>query len=209
MAVITDFIATSAEKKEINIGDFSTFLSTLLHEFHFPLPAAILVGEAKNTTPNTYWFGANENYITPNSPGNMLEVKEADFPQELIWYYGDNETKFFEALRTMPVGKEDCCISFPVPPGKLIAQREGRKEYEDTRIDGWDGAVIYLLKQPMMLDWPDEAIWKGNTTFDRSVQHFFCFHSVSGGGGISMPLQSLLTSYFGPDLVMGTVLLFW
>lgn len=205
MAVLVDFIATPASKKVLGVNEIFEFVKSLLHELHFPLPAAILIGEAKNTDHNNYWLGPNESYITPNSPGSMLELRAPEFPQELIWYYGDDETAFFQTLRAIPLGEKDCCISFPAPQGKLLARWEGGASYEDTSIDGWDGATIYLLTCPFLLDWPSEAIWKGNTSFDRSVQHFFSFHSLTGGGIVSESLQMLLASYFGPDLLMGEV----
>jgi hypothetical protein len=180
MAILAHLVATSASEKKLNSTELVAFVGDLFRTGICMLPATILVGQA--CTLPYYWGGSDDHYITPNAPGFMLSMEDADFPQDLIWYYGTDKAEFQMALLRAPLEEKDCCISFP------------------HEWNGWDGAVIYALKQPFLLDLRGH----GNTSIHRSVSSCFTLFSTIGGGVEiqSTPLQTILTHYFGPDLLL-------
>ncbi|HTI14162.1 MAG TPA: hypothetical protein VL461_06265 [Dictyobacter sp.] len=179
VTILAHLVVTSVSGKKLRSAELSAFINDLLRTGTFLLPAAILVGQAR-ALPH-YWGVTDGSYITPNAPGLMLDVGDADFHQELIWYYGIDEAAFQVALSHIPFEEQDCCISFPFTDGW----------------NGWDGAVIYVLKQPFFLD----IRGYGNTSIRHCVTSFFTLFSAIGGGlGIQDTLlQPIITRYFGPD----------
>ncbi|BCL80509.1 hypothetical protein ccbrp13_29740 [Ktedonobacteria bacterium brp13] len=180
MAILAHLVITSASEEKLCAVELVAFVHELLDASICSLPAGILVGQAR--TLSHYWGGPDDPYITPNVPGFMLDLKEAEFPQELIWYYGDDESAFLEALARMPLEEHDCCISFP------------------GEWNGWDGAVLYILKQPLLLALPGSL----TTQPHHSVTYCFTLFSMIGGGGKvqGTSLQPILARYFGRDLLL-------
>lgn len=204
MACVTYFIATSSSGKELSKEELSAFINDLLEDEFVFLPAAILVGEARNEVrtdeDDTTIVPVNldgRQYIIPNAPDNMLYVvekfSEEDYPSaDTLWFYGDDEQAFFEALDHMPFQEKDICICFP---------------YLDENLQyHWNkGAAIYALTRPFATDFIDPIGTEACPLIDYDVAQFFALCSHYGGtfpSVIDNPLHPLFLRYFGPDLEM-------
>ncbi|MDQ2903643.1 MAG: hypothetical protein ABI456_04450 [Ktedonobacteraceae bacterium] len=208
MAALTFFLATSPSKKTLSLNEMETLLLALLHDRHISLPAAIFVGAARNeargeeleTARKEGTYPQAGHSIIPNGPGSMLSVVEAltegqEMALETLWYYGDNEAAFVEALRRLPLRERDVCFCFPSLDHELS---------EATR---WadEGAVLYALTRPFPIDFMDTFSADAAPVIDYPVSDYFTLSSFSGGGfphSADHPLKPLLQQCFGPDLEM-------
>lgn len=205
MAALTFFIATSSSPKRFSTEELESFIQELLHEQYVHLPVAIFVGPARNALRNEDLDAVNEDarlfrpteYIIPNAPETMLRLVD-EFaqgrkePSETLWYYGDDELAFRDALHHVPFAETDCCICF----------RRLNHYLSDC---GWYGAVIYILTRPFPVDFMDVVDTIADPLLSYPTAYFFTLASFSGGSfpdATNNPLKRLLTSYFGPELDM-------
>lgn len=205
MAALTFFIATATSPKRFSREDLETFILKLLHEEHVCLPAVIFVGPARNALCDENIDAVNEDaklfrpseYVIPNAPETMLGLAEYIVQgkwksAETLWYFGDNEPAFKEALRRVPFEEKDCCICFPC-----------LNQYLSNC--AWFGAAIYVLTQPFSIDFMDVFDTTARPLLDYPTAHFFTLASFRGGAFSDVannPLKPLLERYFGPELDM-------
>ena len=184
MAILAHLVATSHSEKKVCSHELIAFINELFNAGVCALPAAILVGQARSLP--YYWGDSNDSSITPNAPGFMLSMEDTDFPQDLIWYYGTDKIAFQVAISQALCEKRDCCMSFP------------------HGWNGWDGAVIYALEQPFLLNLRGAR----NVAIHRYVTCCFTLFSMIGGGGevLNTSLQTILANYFGADFLLEEVI---
>lgn len=207
MAVVTYFLATSPSKKRLTIDEIESLILELLHEEHLFLPAAILVGSARNEVRGEAFYKASkegnylraDQYIIPNAPGSMVAlatdtIEEQKPAPETLWYYGDDEAAFIDALRSVPLRERDICFCFPYLSDYLVDSCD------------WDwGAALYALTQPLPIDFIDAFYATPAPLIDYNASDFFALSSSVGGlfpDFRNNPLKPILQRAFGPDLDM-------
>jgi hypothetical protein len=207
MAALTFFLATSPTKKHLSRDDVESLIVELLHEGHVKLPAAIFVGEALNEPRGEQFdLAAKEKtlpqasqFIIPNAPENMLNIarnmaERKKGSADTLWWFGEDETAFLEAFRSVPYREKDLCVCFPFLSDYL---------YDEC---GWNGgAVIYILTRPFFIDFMDVFDTTARPLIDYQVFDFFTLSSLCGGSfsdTVQHPLKSILEQVFGKDLDM-------
>ncbi|HEY7419539.1 MAG TPA: hypothetical protein VH593_30435 [Ktedonobacteraceae bacterium] len=207
MAAFTFFLATSSTKKMLTREEIEALLLELLREQHVLLPAAILVGKAHSEVRGNEFATAMKkgtllqasHYIIPNAPESMLQlveaiVEEKKMSPETLWYYGDDEATFVEALRRAPLRERDICFCFPFLSHYL------------SDACGWDqGAILYTLTHPFPVDFIDILGTAALPLIDYHVSDFFTLSSSCLGSfpdTANNPLKPILQHFFGPDLDM-------
>lgn len=195
MAIISHFLAASETNKTLNTKEVEAFVKDLLHEQMVKVPAAILVGEARNIASFQIGYAEFEahvnTYIVPNDPGAMLRhLEEQSFPSNLLWYIGDDEQALLDMLKQLPLGEQDCCICFA-------------GVHEQLAQVYWEGAVVYLLTHPFPMEFCDPIGTNLVPLADRPLAHYFILSSSTGAkmDQETNPLVPVLKRYFGSHLL--------
>lgn len=207
MSLFTFFLATSQAQKRLTRDEIESLILALLHEKHLLFPSAIFVGEARNEVRGEAFDTAVKegtlldaaHVIIPNDPMAMLDLtkdlaKGGESPIETLWYYGNDEIAFREALRRLPLRERDACFCFP-----------SLSHYLAEECGWYEGAVIYVLARPFPLDFMHVLFTTALPLIDYPVSDCLTFSSRIGGGFPNLesnPLRQILQRYFGPDLEM-------
>ena len=195
MAALTFFLATSPSKMMLTRDEIEALLLDLLHKQYLLFPAAIFVGNACNEVRGEEWdIAAKEGtllqasqYIIPNEPESMLRlgkncIYEKKNSPETLWYYGDDETAFVKALRSIPFRESDICFCFPFLSHAL------------SHDCGWDqGVAFYALTHPFSVDFMDMFDTTALPLMNYPISDFFVASSFCGGGFSNMGKQPTQT----------------
>jgi hypothetical protein len=206
MAIFGHLVGASAAGETLSFEAFEALVMALVHEKLVAFPAAIFVGEASDNPDGQYWSTDSAyDKLLPNSPGSMIALLEEyggdASAVATLWYDGDDEAAFREALRSLPFGEKDICVCFDLYPKSIGNQSMYSRS--------GDGVVVYALARPFLVQYEArsrrvaaEAARK--TLFQRDLAHYVVFYTSVGShiSDVKPTLQPLLTRYFGPDLLL-------
>jgi hypothetical protein len=212
MAIVTHFMVTSASGKRLALQDLETLAAHLVREGWVRFPAAILVGGVayeprytdKETDGESSWEGFSNfsrwvapHFIVPNDPTTMVyNLTQKRCAADLVWYDGSDEHAYRAALHRVPFQEQNVCLCFPNLDARLRAQR-------------WEGAVIYALTRPALIDFVEPSGYDASRLIHRGVTLFLTLYSRFAGRFSDLannPLRAVLERSFGPDLEMAQTL---
>lgn len=195
MAILSYVIAASPWQKAVDRQKLETVIWELLNKQLLAFPAAIFIGEAHNNIDpgdkDLCW-----KYIIPNRPDQMLQVMKDLLKEDTAlaappytWYYGDDKDAFKRMFDNAPFGQQDCCLCFAA---------------NQTQLAGWDGAVIYILTHHFPMEFMDPIYSEYKQLLNQPLAHYLSLYCSRGlwMEKDSHPLESVLKSYFGPDMIL-------